>query len=136
VNDLSAALRSGSTLANNELTAPVRALIEVAIVQPTPAGVAPDVEARGRIAALLGLDVYPHVRTSGARWWRRLAPTYTELNFATEEVARYRSRASLSQAVVTRESTDSPTRKFAFRQILLSRLTRRHNGTTIRLRAA
>jgi hypothetical protein len=65
VNDLSAALRSGSTLANNELTAPVRALIEVAIVQPTPAGVAPDVEARGRIAALLGLDVYPQGRTSG-----------------------------------------------------------------------
>jgi hypothetical protein len=57
-NDLSGALRSGSTLANNELTASVRDLIEVTIVQPTPAGVAPDVEARGRIAALLGLDCF------------------------------------------------------------------------------
>jgi hypothetical protein len=67
VNDLSAALRSGSTLANSELTAPVRDLIEVAIVQPTPAGVAPDAEVRGRIAALLGLDVYPQGRMSGGK---------------------------------------------------------------------
>jgi hypothetical protein len=68
VECLSGALRTHSLNGNDEPAAAFRELVESVTVMPSADGEPLRIELRGRLATLLGHDVFPQARVWGERW--------------------------------------------------------------------
>lgn len=68
VEDLQRVLSSESLTENRDAIIALRELVAAIIVQPTPVGAPIQVEVRGRLAALIGHEVFPAARMWGERW--------------------------------------------------------------------
>jgi len=67
VEDLQKVLSSDSPTDNQEAIIALRELVASIIVQPTPPGAPIQVEVRGRLAALIGHEIYPAARMWGGK---------------------------------------------------------------------
>jgi site-specific DNA recombinase len=68
VEDLAKALSSENAGDMREPISALRELVAAVVIHPTPPGAPMEIEVRGRLAALIGHDVFPAARMWGDAW--------------------------------------------------------------------